>query len=467
MVPSSSPKESRSSKKKSSLKKEFFSNDPLVLRTLRGMRDILPDEQPYWERSRRILSSACQEFGFQRIDIPLLEYANLFIRSVGKGTDIVDKEIYLFETRGNDKVALRPEFTAGIARAYIEHGMHTLPKPVKLFSMGPLFRYDRPQEGRYREHWQANFDIFGEADPVLDAQIFQIAFRTLTQLGIKNVEFQVNSIGMPEGRKEYRKILVRYLESHRHKLCQNCKDRIAINPLRALDCKEDKCFQVMSDAPRSAEYLDAESRSHFKTLLEYLDEVNIPYVVNPHLVRGLDYYTRTVFEIYSTDIESGRKNVSLGGGGRYDGLIKSLGGEQTPAIGFALGMDRLVLEMIRLGVKPYRELRPKVFLAQLGDLAKKKSLRIFSELQKNDVLVAESFGRGNLRSQLRSANRVGAEVTLIIGQKEAIDGTVIMKDMVSGTQEMVTQAKLVNMLKKILKNNAQANHNHHGNGKGR
>lgn len=459
--PKESSKKKVSPEKKSGTPKD--QKEPLLLQTLRGMRDILPEEQPYWERIRRLLASACQEFGFHRIDTPTVEYANLFVRSVGTGTDIVDKEIYLFETRGGDKAALRPEFTASIARAYIEHGMQSLPKPVKLFSTGPLFRYDRPQEGRYREHWQANFDIFGEADAILDAQIFQIAFRILTQLGLKNIEFHVNSIGTPEGRKEYRKILVRYLESQRHKLCQNCKDRLLSNPLRVLDCKEDKCAQVTANAPQSADYLDADSREHFKLLLEYLDELELPYVVNPRLVRGLDYYTKTVFEIYSTNTDRDGKKASLGGGGRYDGLIKSLGGEQTPAIGFALGMDRLVLEMIRLGGKPYRESRPKVFLAQLGDCAKKKSLRVFSDLQKNDILVAESFGRGNLKAQLRAANRVAAEITVIIGQKEALDGTAIVKDMVSGTQEMVRQDKLVVAIKKILKSNVQTTHN--GNGK--
>lgn len=453
-----SKKESPRKKDLEGGKKAGSSKESLVVQTLRGMRDILPDEQPYWERVRRLLSSACQEFAFHRIDTPIAEYAHLFTRSIGTGTDIIDKEIYLFETRGGDRAALRPELTASLARAYIEHGMQVLPKPIKLFSTGPVYRYDRPQEGRYREHWQANFDIFGEEDSILDAQIFQIASRILSQLGLKDIEFQVNSIGTPEGRKEYRKILVRYLESQKHKLCQNCKDRLVKNPLRVLDCKEDKCFQVTVNAPKSAEYLDPESKAHFKSLLEYLDELAIPYVVNPRLVRGLDYYTKTVFEIYSVGTLGEGKKASLGGGGRYDGLIKSLGGENTPAIGFGLGMDRLVLEMIRLGGKPYRELRPKVFLAQLGDLAKRKSLRVFSELQKNDVLVAESFGRGNLKSQLRSANKANAEVTLIIGQKEALDGTVILKDMVTGAQETVRQDKLVCALKKILKSNAQSHH---------
>ena len=427
------------------------SQEELLLQTLRGMRDILPDEQPYWERVRRILSHASQEYGFRRIDLPTVEYAHLYLRSLGEGTDILDKEIYLFNTRGGDKVALRPEMTAGLCRAYIEHGMGVLPKPIKLFTMGPVFRYDRPQEGRYREHWQANFDMFGEADPILDAQTIQLAYRVVQQLGLKNIEFQVNSIGTPESRRDYEKALVRYLESQKHKLCQNCRERLETNPMRVLDCKEDKCIQLTAHAPQSLDYLDVESREHFKRLLEYLDELELPYSINTRLVRGLDYYTNTVFEIRSTDKDG--KNYSLGGGGRYDRLIQSLGGEATSAIGFGLGLDRIVLEMKRTQVKPYEQPKPRVFLAQLGDMAKKKSLKLFSELEKNGILIAESFGRGSLKSQLRVANRLGVEVTIIIGQKEALDETAIVKDMVSGTQETVTQEKLVDAAKKILKAN--------------
>lgn len=425
--------------------------EEILMQALRGMRDILPDEQPYWERVRRILSHASSEYGFQRIDLPTVEFAHLYLRTIGEGTDIVDKEIYLFNTRGGDKVALRPEMTAGLCRAYIEHGMGVLPKPIKLFSMGPIFRYDRPQEGRYREHWQANFDMFGESDPILDAQTVQLAFRVVQQLGLKNIEFQVNSIGTPETRKDYEKALVRYLESQKQKLCQKCRERLLANPMRILDCKEDKCIQLTAHAPQSLDYLDPESREHFKKFLEYLDELELPYSINTRLVRGLDYYTRTVFEVRSTDKDG--KNYSLGGGGRYDRLIENLGGETTPAIGFALGLDRIVLEMKRTQVKPYHEPKPKVFLAQLGEMAKKKSLKLFSELEKNGILLAESFGRGSLKSQLRVANRLGVDVTIIIGQKEALDETAILKDMVSGTQETVTQEKLVEAVKKLLKAN--------------
>lgn len=430
--------------------------EEILLQALRGMRDILPDEQPYWERVRRVLTHAQHEYGYHRIDLPLVEYAHLYLRSIGSGTDIVDKEIYLFNTRGGDRVALRPEMTAGLCRAYIEHGMGVMPKPIKLFTYGSLFRYDRPQEGRYREHTQANFDVFGEDDPILDAQVIQLAYRVVRELGLKNIEFQVNSIGTPETRKEYEKILVRYLESQKHKLCQNCRERLTTNPLRILDCKEDKCIQVTTHAPQALDTLDPDSRLHFKRLLEYLDELELPYSINTRLVRGLDYYTRTVFEIRSTD-EHG-KDYSLGGGGRYDRLIESLGGEATPAIGFGLGIDRIVLEMKRTQVKPYTEPKPKVFLAQLGDMAKKKSLKLFSELEKNGILIAESFGRGTLKSQLRVANRLGVEVTIIIGQKEALDATAIVKDMVSGTQETVTQERLVDAVKKLLRTNQTLAH---------
>jgi histidyl-tRNA synthetase len=213
----------------------------LLMQTLRGMRDILPDEQPYWERVRRILAKASEEYGFRRLDLPMVEYAHLYLRSIGEGTDIIDKEIYLFNTRGGDRVALRPEMTAGLCRAFIQHGMGVLPKPIKLFTMGSLFRYDRPQEGRYREHWQANFDVLGEADPILDAHVIQLASRVVRDLGLKNIEFQVNSIGTRESRRDYERVLIKFLESQRHKLCQNCRERLIASPLRILDCKEDKC----------------------------------------------------------------------------------------------------------------------------------------------------------------------------------------------------------------------------------
>ena len=452
--------------------KEAKAPEPLLLQTLRGMKDILPEDQSYWDQVRRCSEKLARDYGFSRIDLPIVEYTNLYVRGVGEGTDIVDKEMYNFVTRGGDKVALRPELTAGICRSYVQHGMNVLSKPVKLFSTGPVYRYDRPQEGRYREHHQINYDAFGELDPILDAQVIQIASRVAQSLGIKSVQIQVNSIGCATCRKEYRDLLVNYLESKKNKLCLDCKRRLEVNPMRVLDCKEDKCFQVAIGAPQSLDHLCDECRVHFKTLLEYLDELDLPYVINPQLVRGLDYYTKTVFEIWSGD-EEGRK-VALGGGGRYDGLVKKLGGENTPAIGFAFGVERLIAEMKRVQAKPYKAPRPKVFMAQLGDLAKKKSLKLFSEMERNGILVAESFGRGSLKSQLRVADKLEVEMTLILGQKEALDGTVIIKNMATGVQEIVNMTKLVDIIKRRLKadnvvvyhENCNHNHNNHSNGNG-
>ncbi|HRY82299.1 MAG TPA: histidine--tRNA ligase [Candidatus Moranbacteria bacterium] len=433
--------------KKSKIEKP--KEEPLVLQTLRGMKDILPVDQPYWEQARRMTEKLARDYGFSRLDTPIVEFSNLFTRSIGEGTDIVEKEMYNFLTRGGDKVALRPELTAGNCRSYIQNGMHLQPKPVKIFSTGPVYRYDRPQEGRYREHYQANFDAYGEQDPILDAQMIQIAHRLVQALGIKTVQMQVNSIGCPACRKDYKELLVNYLESKKLKLCQDCKRRMQANPLRVLDCKEDKCSQVAALAPQSVDHLCEDCRNHFKTLLEYLDELDLPYIINPHLVRGLDYYTKTVFEIWSS-AEEGKK-LSLGGGGRYDRLIKMMGGEDTPAIGFGIGMERIISEMKRVQAKPYKPPRPKVFLAQLGNLAKKKSLKLFSELEKNGILTAESFGRGSLKSQLKVANKLGVEITLILGQKETLDGTVIVKNMTTGAQETVSADKLVDLIKRKLK----------------
>ena len=423
--------------------------EPLVLQTLRGMKDVLPQDQLYWEQVRRVSERLARDYGFLRLDTPIAEYANLFVRSIGEGTDIVEKEMYSFTTRGGDNVALRPELTAGNCRAYIQHGMNVMTKPVKIFSTGSVYRYERPQEGRYREHHQINFDAFGEQDPILDAQIIQIAHRLVQCLGIKSVQIQVNSIGCPACRKSYRDLLINYLESKKSKLCQDCKRRLEINPLRVLDCKEDKCLQVTSIAPQTVDHLCDECRVHFKTLLEYLDELDLPYTINPHLVRGLDYYTKTVFEVWSGQ-EDGKQSA-LFGGGRYDRLIKTMGGEETPAIGFGMGIERIIIEMKRVQAKAYKPLKPRVFLAQLGNLAKKKSLRLFAELEKNGILVAESFGRGSLKSQLKIANRLGAEITLMLGQKEALDGTVIIKNMATGAQETVSIEKLVDIIKKKLK----------------
>jgi histidyl-tRNA synthetase len=426
------------------------------MQCVRGMRDILPDEYMYWTHVYKALEKAIKEFGFQKMELPIVEFSAIYKRAVGEGTDIVDKELYEFETRGGDLVALRPEMSSGLVRSFIEHGMHVWAKPIKLYTCGSLFRYDRPQSGRYREHRQANFDILGEADPILDAQLIQMASRVLSIVGLKNVQFFVNTLGNNQDRKAYSVLLRSYFKSQIPYLCDDCKNRLKKNILRILDCKKESCQEVVASAPQITDHLSPESHKHFKYVLEYLDELSVPYTINPFLVRGLDYYNDTVFEVACKNDNSQEGSIlSLGGGGRYDTLVEKMGGEATPAVGFGMGLERIVLEMQKQETKLYQEPKPKVFLVQLGEMAKKKSLTLFERLEKGGILVAESFGKGNLKGQLRQASKLNAELTLILGQKEVMDQTVIVKDMRTGSQETVPQEALVEFVKKALKKNAK------------
>ena len=421
--------------------------------TVRGMRDILPDEQLYWQKLRKTIEKIAVDYNYQRIIFPIIEDTELFERGTGKNTDIVDKEMYKFKTKGGDSVCLRPEGTPSVVRAYLQHGMRTWPKPVKLSYNGSMYRYDRPQEGRYREFFQFGFEAIGEQDAILDAQMIQMAMRIFKTLKLKNISLHLNSIGCSECRPSYNKLLISYLNNRKKSLCMDCKKRLKTNPLRVLDCKEEKCTQVVSQAPQTVDHLCNDCKVHFTSLLEYLDEIEIPYFLKPQLVRGLDYYTKTVFEFFLE--EDNGSQAALGGGGRYDYLVKKLGGPDTPAVGFACGMDRIVNAMKAADMAPYKVPTPKIYLAQLGDTAKKKSLRIFEELEKSGIMVAESFGRGNLRAQLNQANKIKAEIVLIIGQREALDGSVILKDMNSGGQETMPFDKIIKEVKKRLKKNAE------------
>ncbi|MCK5123461.1 MAG: histidine--tRNA ligase [Candidatus Pacebacteria bacterium] len=421
------------------------------LQTVKGMRDVLPKEQFIWEHILNKSRKLCEDFGFQKIDTPILEYTELFERGVGQVTDIVEKEMFSFETRGGSKVSLRPEGTAGVARAYIEKGMSRWTQPVKLYYEGSMFRYENPQEGRYREHHQFGFEIFGDGCSAIDAQTIYLAWKIFQKIGIKNLAIQINSIGCSECRPNYKNLLTDYYELKINKLCVDCKKRLVKNPLRLLDCKEDKCLQVAAAAPQIIDHLCSDCHDHFKNTLEFLDELELPYVLNSNLVRGLDYYTRTVFEIWSSGPDSSGRQSSLGGGGRYDNLVEVLGGGDVPAVGFSFGIERIVKKLLNDGRGLDKKVVKQVFIVQLGDAARKKALKLFDKLIDSKVSVGESLGRESIKSQLKIANKFNSKMALIIGQKEALDGTVIIRDMESGIQEVITMDKVIVEIKRRLK----------------
>lgn len=416
-----------------------------------GTRDIFSEQQLYFQKIYKAVENVADFYRFGKIDTPIFENAELFSRGVGIGSEIVAKQMYAFRAAGGDFLALRPEGTAPVVRAYIERGMSNLPQPIKFWYFGPFFRHEKPQAGRFRQFHQFGFEVLGESGPIIDAQIIQIFYGVLTELKFKNLTVEINSIGDSQCRPYYKKSLASYFRYRESQLCSDCRRRLRENPLRILDCKEEKCQPIKAGAPQMVDHLCEVCHNHFKKVLEFLDELGLPYELNPYLVRGLDYYTKTVFEILEKTGGDGKQG-SLVGGGRYDGLAKILGGKDTSACGGAAGIERVISFMKGGGLKAgFGSAKPKVFLAQLGDSAKRKSLVLLEEFRKAKIPVAESLGRDSLRVQLGRANKLGADYCLILGQKEILDGTVIIRDMGTGKQEIVKFDKAVAEIKKRLK----------------
>jgi histidyl-tRNA synthetase len=415
-----------------------------------GMHDVLPEDEKYFQKIYDTVKEIASFYGFQKIETPILEESELFSRGVGLATDIVQKEMFSLKTKGGDSLTLRPEGTAPVVRAYIENGMQNLPQPVKLWYFGPFFRYEKPQAGRYRQFWQFGLEVLGEGSPVIDAQIIQIFYNILRELKLKNLIIEVNSIGDSACRPYYKKLLVNYFRGQITGLCPDCRRRLKENPLRILDCKEERCQRIVSQAPQLIDHLCEACHQHFKAVLEFLDELELPYHLNPYLVRGLDYYTRTVFEIYDSQ-EKGRALGALAGGGRYDPLMKILGGPDTPACGAAGGIDRIISLMKEKAIRLKKEKVSQIFLAQLGNLAKKKSLKLIEDFRREGILISESLGRDSLKTQLKIADKIGAKYTLILGQKESLEESILIRDMKTGQQETVKLEKIVKEMKKRLK----------------
>ncbi len=412
------------------------------LTTPRGTQDVLPQEQKYWEYVIETAKTFLNGWHFQRVDTPMFEETDLFARAVGEDTDIVQKEMFELKSRGKGaRYALRPEGTAPIIRSYIEHGMRSWPKPVKLFYVGPFFRYDRPQAGRFRQFHQFGVEMLGSNSPVTDVQVIYVAHLLMQQLGLEDYTIYVNSIGEPDERKEYIKLLKAHYQRNRTKLCRDCKQRLTTNPLRLLDCKEEKCQQVANTAPALLDHLSDASKKHFEYVLDMLQKLSIPYEIDSGLVRGLDYYVHTVFEIVPRAADGTAKGSMLAGG-RYDGLAKQLGGRPTPGIGWAAGVERIVDQVKEEGIELTLTDQPRVYIAQLGDEAKVMALQVMQELREARIPFAESINRDGMQQQLKMADRLKVDWVVIVGQKEVLDNTVILRNMESGMQEVVDRVKL-------------------------
>lgn len=431
-----------------------MSKKNIDLHSVKGTHDILPQDQFIWEKIRKEIRDVAETYSFSRIDTPILENLDLFKRGVGEATDIVEKQMFVLNTKGGDKLVLRPEGTSAVARAYAQHGLSHLSQPLKVYYEGPFFRYENPQAGRYRQFHQVGFEIVGgENDPIYDVQVMLTALRLLESLKLKNLVIHINSIGCKTCRPVYKKHLLNYYKDKKKDLCKDCNRRLAQNPLRLLDCKESKCEVVKQGAPNIIDDLCPVCRKHFKGVLEYVEELGLPYRVDPFIVRGLDYYSRTVFEIFMEETsESGEKILgsALGGGGRYDFLFESLGLKSVPAVGAGLGMDRIAEVIKNKKINISAKQKNKVFLIVIGIEAKKKGLGLIEEFIRAGISISESMGKNSLGSQLGAADKAGASLALILGQKEVFKESIIIRDMKTGVQETVLLKKVVAEIKKRI-----------------
>ncbi len=421
-----------------------------MYQAVKGTQDILPADRAYWRYVTEQMHAVSALFGLQQIDTPIFEETSLFVRGVGEGTDIVDKEMYSFQDKGGDDLTLRPEFTAGVMRAFIEHGMHVLPRPVKLYSIGPIFRHEAPQAGRYRQFHQFNVEMLGEMDPAVDLDVMSVAWMLLTRLGYRGLNFQLNSTGCRKCRPGYRAALVDYFKAYEDRLGDVDRRRLAINPLRLLDSKEPAVQPLLDAAPHSADHLCDECATHLAGLRGYLAALGMPYTINFRLVRGLDYYTKTVFEVWAEGIGS---QSAVCGGGRYDGLVEELGGPPTPGIGFAMGIERVIASLKQQGITPPALAEPRVQVSPLGEAARLPAIRLVNDLRAAEIGALLAFGGRSLKSQLKSADKAGVAYTVILGDTELANGVAVVRDMASSQQETVAADGIVDWLRaRVIRN---------------
>ena len=415
----------------------------MQFRLPRGTQDILPEDQPYWRHVTSVAQEIARRFGYNRIDTPVFEQAGLFERGVGEGTDIVEKETYTFQDRSNEMMTLRAEGTAPVCRAYLEHGMASMSQPVRMHYFCPIFRYERPQAGRFRQHNQFGVEAIGDADPSVDAEIIDLGWRFTEALGLKGLSLVINTIGDPECRPKYLEALKAAYKPHLNKICPDCRMRFQRNPLRMLDCKRTDfaCQDHIIAAPQMYDHLCNGCSDHFGKLQGYLEALAIPYRIDARLVRGLDYYTRTVFEIQPP--EEGAQSTVLGGG-RYDGLIEQLGGRPTPGVGFGSGLERLVLNIKRqnASIDQYRDENVEAMVISLGDTAASVAVKLTSQLRNDGIRAVLAQPGRSLRGQMRHATALKARFTLVVGEDEVNAGTVQLKDMATGVQREILFGKI-------------------------
>ena len=402
-----------------------------MFRAPRGTQDILPDEATRWRRLEAAARGWAELYGYGEIRTPTFEELGLFLRGVGEATDIVEKEIYAFRDKGGDWLALRPEETAPVVRAYLQHGLFNRPQPVKLYSIVNVFRYDRPQAGRFREFRQLNCEALGEDDPIVDAELAALLWRFLEDLGLRDLSLQLNSIGDSVCRPGFVEALVAYYRGHLDEICADDRRRLETNPMRLLDCKQPRCQPIIEGAPRTVDYLCGPCAEHFERLRAYLADEGLAHQINPRLVRGLDYYTRTVWEVWPP--EAGAQST-LGGGGRYDGLAEQLGGRPTPAVGFAAGLERILLTLEKQGLAPGEAESGLAFLAPLGQPAKRELNRLADRLRRRGVPATVGTGDRSLKALLRQADAIGARWALVMGDQELAEGKVALRDLRTSEQ---------------------------------
>ncbi|MDZ5179202.1 histidine--tRNA ligase [Vibrio parahaemolyticus] len=419
-----------------------------TIQAIRGMNDCLPTQSPLWQKLENTVKNVISAYGYNEVRMPIVEETNLFSRAVGEETDVVSKEMYTFDDRNGDSLTLRPEGTAGCVRSCIQNSLINRDEQ-RLWYMGPMFRHERPQKGRYRQFHQCGVEVFGLNGPDVDAELIMMTARLWRELGIdKHVRLELNSIGSQEDRADYRTALVAFLEQHIDVLDEDCKRRMHTNPLRVLDTKNPDIQAILGDAPRLSEYLGEESKAHFAGLCELLDAAGIEYTVNERLVRGLDYYNRTVFEWIT---ESLGAQGTVCGGGRYDGLVEQLGGKPTPAVGFAMGLERLVLMLETLELTDVRR-SVDVYVVTAGEGTMMAGMKLAEQLREaiSGVRVMNHFGGGNFKKQFKRADKVGAVVALVLGEIEVADNTVVLKDLVGGEQETYSQAEVAEKIAALI-----------------